>query len=209
MGPPAAILPKDCLTVEAWVMAKKPDATTAEAVSSLRAVAHPLRLRILSLLTGTEMSAAEIARELDISHANASYHLRQLAAAELLVEAGEEKIRGGVAKRYRHPWRSQGTGGKPTSEDKRLYIQAIGDELVRRFDSRRPRTKQFLSDAEMWVEPDTWNEVMALLAKASELMHTRARPPRSEGTIHVNATSIAFQMLDRPGDRDDTKNGTR
>ena len=49
-----------------------------EQLSSLRSVAHPLRLRMLSLLTGTSMSAAEVARELEITHANASYHLRQL-----------------------------------------------------------------------------------------------------------------------------------
>ena len=72
-------------------------------VSSMRATAHPVRLQILSLLTGAELSAAEIARELDLTHANASYHLRTLADAGLVVEAGEEKIRGGVAKRYRHP----------------------------------------------------------------------------------------------------------
>ena len=76
----------------------------AEAVSSLRATAHPLRLRMLSLLTGAELSAAEVARELDITHANASYHLRVLLEAGVVVVAGEEKIRGGVAKRYRHPW---------------------------------------------------------------------------------------------------------
>ena len=52
---------------------------TDEEVASLRAVAHPVRLRILSLLTGTELSAAEVARELDLTHANASYHLRVLA----------------------------------------------------------------------------------------------------------------------------------
>jgi len=60
-----------------------------DAVSAMRAVAHPLRLRILSLLTGAEMSAAELARELDISHANASYHLRVLASVGEVVEAGE------------------------------------------------------------------------------------------------------------------------
>ena len=74
------------------------------AMSSMRATAHPVRLRILSLLTGAEMSAAEIARELGITHANASYHLRFLDETGLVVEAGEEKIRGGVAKRFRHPW---------------------------------------------------------------------------------------------------------
>ena len=78
-----------------------------EAVSTLRAIAHPLRLRMLSLLTGAELVAAEVARELDITHANASYHLRVLLEAGVVVVAGEEKIRGGVAKRYRHPWEAK------------------------------------------------------------------------------------------------------
>ena len=55
-----------------------------ERISDLRATAHPLRLRMLSLLTGAELSAAEVARELGVSQANASYHLRLLLDAGLL-----------------------------------------------------------------------------------------------------------------------------
>ena len=94
--------------------------------SALRATAHPVRLQILSLLTGAEMSAAEIARELGIGHANASYHLRFLADADLVVEAGEERIRGGVAKRYRHPWDAAETAGAVDSpEDAARYVDAL------------------------------------------------------------------------------------
>ena len=105
-------------------------------VSSMRATAHPVRLRILSLLTGAEMSAAELARELGISHANASYHLRTLASAGLVVEAGEQKIRGGVAKRYRHPWETQDmVGPKPTREETEQYVHTMAQELIRRYAS--------------------------------------------------------------------------
>ncbi|WP_268815939.1 helix-turn-helix domain-containing protein [Amycolatopsis alkalitolerans] len=38
-------------------------------------LAHPLRLRLLSLLTGASLSAAEAARELGETQANVSYHL--------------------------------------------------------------------------------------------------------------------------------------
>ena len=69
------------------------EAETDAAVSAMRAVAHPVRLQMLSLLTGTEMSAAEVARELDLTHANASYHLRVLLDADEIVVAGEEKMR--------------------------------------------------------------------------------------------------------------------
>ncbi|MFC7535267.1 adenylosuccinate lyase [Actinoplanes sp. GCM10030250] len=69
--------------------------------AALRALAHPVRLRIMSLLTGADLTAADVARALGITHANASYHLRTLLAAGQIVAAGEKKIRGGVAKRYR------------------------------------------------------------------------------------------------------------
>jgi DNA-binding transcriptional ArsR family regulator len=44
---------------------------------------------MLSLLTGAPMSAAELSRELDVTHANASYHLRVLARAGAVVEDPE------------------------------------------------------------------------------------------------------------------------
>jgi DNA-binding transcriptional ArsR family regulator len=68
-----------------------------DATQSLRAIAHPLRLQILSLLTGTELSAAEVARELDVTHANASYHLRVLLDADLV-----RRVRHAVPNRYGH-----------------------------------------------------------------------------------------------------------
>ena len=165
-------------------------------VSALRATAHPVRLRILSLLTASALSAAEIARELDLTHANASYHLRVLAEAGAVVEAGEEKIRGGVAKRYRHPWdryRAEGRGAA-RPEDGDVYVRAMTDELVRRFGERARGTRGWTTDAELWVPPEVWERVVSLLEEASSLVHAEARPPRSAGTIHVNLTAAAFQM---------------
>jgi DNA-binding transcriptional ArsR family regulator len=167
-------------------------------VSSMRATAHPLRLRILSLLTGAEMSAAEIARELEVTHANASYHLRFLAAAGLLVEAGEEKIRGGVAKRYRHPWDADISDPRSTPEDRALYVRAMAEELVRRATFRKQGTTSRLTDAELWVTPEVWAQATALVEQASHLVHAEAKRPRTRGTIHVNMTAATFEMDDSP-----------
>jgi len=179
------------------------DDTTAEQVSSLRAVAHPLRLRILSLLTGTAMSAAEVARELGVTHANASYHLRVLAEAGEVVEAGEERIRGGVAKRYRHPWDDVRSGrrtpAKPRTrsvEDLVLYVRAVGEEMVRRVAHRKRGRPSWFADAEMWVEPEVWERAVGLVKEASRLVHAEARPPRTEGTVHVTLSAVAFQLDD-------------
>jgi len=159
-------------------------------LGSLRSVAHPLRLRMLSLLTGTAMSAAEVARELEITHANASYHLRLLADAGLLEIEGEERIRGGVAKRYRHVWASA-----PLSKslgDLEPQVRAMTSELLRRYQQREG--KVFLTDAELWVTPEVWQRAQDLLTEASVLVHDNAQPPRAEGSAPVNLSIAAFGM---------------
>jgi DNA-binding transcriptional ArsR family regulator len=179
----------------------------AARVSEMRATAHPVRLQMLSLLTGTQLSAAEVARELGITHANASYHLRLLAAAGLVVEAGEEKIRGGIAKRYRHPWDEEHEpGSQGTREEAEGYVAAVAAELVRRYRQKRSGTPGLTTDAELWVTPEIWDEAVALITRASHLVHREARPPRHPGTMHVNLTAAAFQMSD-PTDRGDAATG--
>lgn len=161
-------------------------------VRTLRAAAHPVRLRILSLLTGTAMSAAEIARELGLTHANASYHLRVLARAGELVEAGEEKVRGGVAKRYRHPWDQPRRADSPATGDLAREVGAMSQELVRRLPEReRPG---YFCDAELWVDEETWQRALALVEEAGRLVHEAARPPRSAGARRTNLSIVAFGM---------------
>ncbi|MBE1606094.1 ArsR/SmtB family transcription factor [Actinopolymorpha pittospori] len=172
-------------------------------VAALRASAHPIRLRMLSLLTGAAMSATELAQELDITHANASYHLRVLAAAGIVEAAGEENVRGGVVKRYRHPTRTaadecagQAVGTDP--EGQLLVWQAIAHELIRRaqdqaVDTERP-SPSALCDAELWVDPEVWKRAVRLAGDAALLLHENAQPPRTDGTLHVNATMALFEM---------------
>ncbi len=173
-----------------------PDSTT-----QLRALAHPLRLRILSLLTAAELTAADVARELGVTHANASYHLRFLEQAGEIVVAGEETIRGGRAKRYRHPWRQADRPAPPVEgargadpEAARLVVRAAAEELQRRYASRRPDSPAIVADAELWVDREAWLRARDLLAEASALLHDAARPPRTEGTELVGLSLFGFVM---------------
>ena len=52
----------------------------------VRALAHPLRLRMLESLSDGPATASMLARELGESSGATSYHLRALAAAGLIVE---------------------------------------------------------------------------------------------------------------------------
>ncbi|MDG4790734.1 helix-turn-helix domain-containing protein [Micromonospora sp. WMMD1102] len=190
------------------------DATTTadgapDPTARLRALAHPVRLRILSLLTASAFTAAEIARELDLTHANASYHLRHLLAAEVIEVAGEERIRGGVAKRYRYDasrdfdWKQRrdaetapGAADGETTPDHRLVYAALATELRRRAERVRRGPGNFLTDAEFWVDDDTWDEVRNTIAEASARLHAAAKAPRTPGTSRVSATVALFRMED-------------
>jgi predicted ArsR family transcriptional regulator len=167
-----------------------------ETPSDLRAMAHPMRLRILSLVTGAALSATEVARELEVSHATASYHLRVLADVGLVQrEQGAEvasaaRAAGRPAVRYRyHPYTPEAHFGRA---ERRLLSRAALTELGRKLDLMRRR--QLLSDAEVWLEPDVWAEVCEHADRINELVHGRASAPRAPGTLHVSVTTALFEM---------------
>ncbi|GAB3021595.1 hypothetical protein GCM10011376_21430 [Nocardioides flavus (ex Wang et al. 2016)] len=169
------------------------DETAPTAVARLRATAHPVRLRILSLLTAEAMSAAEVARALDLTHANASYHLRQLHDVGELVVESEEKIRGGVAKRYRYDATRDVRSHGPGVDARVAYARANGLEVERRLRQAAPGASSS-SDLETWVDVETWHRALDLLHEASHLLHAAAKPAGTPDTVHVSATTHAFTM---------------
>jgi DNA-binding MarR family transcriptional regulator len=66
---------------------KRPSAEPLHDPRTLRAIAHPVRNRILNEITAQgSLRAADIARDLDIPANQASFHLRQLAKYGLIEE---------------------------------------------------------------------------------------------------------------------------
>ncbi|WP_103348444.1 transcriptional regulator [Amycolatopsis sp. CA-128772] len=160
----------------------------------LRVLAHPLRMRILSLLTGTAMSAAEAARELGETQANTSYHIRRLHDAGLLEVTEEVQIRGGRAKRYRH---HPDSGKRLTSRNPgegKLLTKAIATELLRRAAARAADRPASLTDAELWVDPQLWARMLRQATALSEELHAAAQPPRTPGTVRVSASVALFEL---------------
>ncbi|GAA3628362.1 hypothetical protein GCM10022223_52140 [Kineosporia mesophila] len=171
-------------------------------LDELRATAHPVRLRLLSLLTGTAMSAAEAGRELQLSQAGASYHLRVLERAGLVRVVEVVRLRGGEAKRYRHessarpfdPERAESADPvKETAEEHAQYVGAIAEELHRR-SALRDQGPQVHIDAELWVDAQTWRRVIALVGEASALLHAQAQAPRTPRTSPVSMTAALFPV---------------
>ncbi|MBB4925759.1 helix-turn-helix domain-containing protein [Kitasatospora kifunensis] len=170
------------------------EGTTSNSAEGLRALAHPLRLRLLSLLTGQAMSAAEAARELGETQANVSYHLRRLLAAGLLEPAEEVVVRGGRAKRYRHDPQSGTTVNATTSGEFQLLTAALTDELRRRSGLRVAGAPGALTDAEFWVDPEVWQRAAQLADELGCLLHEAAQPSGTPGAVRVSATMVLFQM---------------
>jgi len=181
------------------------DETPARRRAALRATAHPVRLQILSLLTGASLTAAEVARELGLTHANASYHLRNLLSGGMIVAAGEEKIRGGVAKRYRYDAAHDidtGNVEKWSDEDNRTFTLGMANELIRRSaegDWSKPRS---MAEAELWIEPEVWRDIRKRVAEAAIDLHNAAVPPRTPGAVRTSTTIALFalQQPDTPGE---------
>ncbi|WP_414690622.1 ArsR/SmtB family transcription factor [Nocardioides sp.] len=161
--------------------------------STLRALAHPLRLQILSLLTPQAMSAAEIGRALNTTSANASYHLRVLHREGLIRLESEEKGRGGVARKYRYVRMLPMDGDKPATVTDTTMLDVLGKELSRR-SSRLAVGPSTIADAELYVSEREWREIVDGVADFVERLHAVARPRGCPGTIPVNMTVALFGM---------------
>jgi DNA-binding transcriptional ArsR family regulator len=163
-------------------------------------MAHPVRLRMLSLLTGSSLTAADVSRELGLTHANASYHLRNLLSAGLIVQAGEERIRGGVAKRYHYDAERERDRNREAmlgphgADTQRALFATVANELVRRTAEADWSVGGSMTDAEIWVDPEVWREIRDRIAQASRDLHDAARPPRTPGTIRTSTTIAMFRM---------------
>jgi DNA-binding transcriptional ArsR family regulator len=160
----------------------------------LRALGHPTRLRMLSLMWAGPMSAANLAAELGISHGLASQHLRTLDRAGLVELTEVRPKRGGRERLYRT------VKGTPLSDQKDaspLLTEAYLNNLRQRLGMRVPDSDWVVTDAELWIAEEVWTEYRKRLLDLMYELHEHARPPRTAGTSPIGVTLMAFEM--RPG----------
>src|ERR1700750_347044 len=91
---------------------------------AMRALAHPVRLALLELLTDGPLTATEAGERVGESPANASFHLRQLAKYAFVEEAG-----GGTGRR--RPWKIKQLGMRFTDVHEDEATAAAARELSR------------------------------------------------------------------------------
>ncbi len=161
--------------------------------SRLRALSHHHRLRILAMVTARPVSATDVAANLGIAHASASYHLHQLAAAGLIVVAGgpqpQPRANGRPKQFYKmrtDPFRGLGP------RTARLLDRAMLSDLELRL--RQPGTTRTVSDAEVWLKPRDWRRLVDLIGQASTIVHERGQAARTRGAKHVSATTLLLEF---------------
>ncbi len=183
-----------------------------DVLRALRVVAHPLRLRMLSLVTAQPMSASELARELGVSHALASYHLRELGKAAVVEVAERRSYRGGMEVRYRYRPPPPTNGAVPPGVNGTtlpatliLFAEALSTELRRRSAgaSPLPGLSPLVADAQLWLTPSDWAELRRGLDLEVRRIHELAKAPHSTGTVCVSVSAAAFEVAtELPGRSD-------
>lgn len=160
----------------------------------LRVTAHPLRLQILSLLTGNSMSQGEVARSLGLSSAAISYHFNTLKTAGWLKETGAKTVRGGTAHLF--TYNSASIAGRKSRNLDPSSWQVVGSELIRRAKHFR-KGVQLLADADIHIDPQTWHQLAAEMQSIVIQIHEAAVPAKSKNAVRVNLSVAMFEMKDK------------
>jgi DNA-binding MarR family transcriptional regulator len=176
---------------------------------ALRALAHPLRLQ-LHALVGREgsLTAADAARQLGISHALASHHLRQLAKYGFVEEADAPDGRA-------RPWRVTSTSFSVVPEDEEArsaedVLQRISVEHAERdlvaWQERRATEDEawaplagsrtgilYLTPAELQEALDAWTAIVVPLAARRPIGLHDERP--------ADAVPVGYTLVTVPLER--------
>lgn len=209
-GPePAEALDNPASTVflPSMALASNVRTKTVQDPLAMRALAHPLRLQLHALVAREgSLTAADAARQLDISHGLASHHLRQLAKYGF-VEPAEP------TDRKQHPWRVTATsislrpdepGGQASADALDRYAaERASRQLVAWQDRRDAEGSAWadvagVRDSILYLTPDeldevvrAWLEIVTPLATSRPVGHADRRP---EDAVPVNLTLIAVPV---------------
>jgi predicted ArsR family transcriptional regulator len=172
---------------------------------SIRALAHPLRLELQSIVGRSgKITAADAARELGISHALASHHLRQLAKYGFV-----EQVEGADARE--RPWRVVHTsytaegieeragGAAALAVLEQVTAERAVEDLIDWHERRADwpeswrghtgvgRSTLYLTEAELAHLTDAFDALLAEYAEQRPLDDIASRP---EGSVPVEFTLI-------------------
>lgn len=174
-----------------------------------KAMAHPVRVKALAIISEGSTSPREIAERLDIPLSNVSYHVRVLDELGLIELREEEKVRGSVAHFYVLADREflsipnwEQLDPKVRNAFSGITIQSVVADAAAslaagRFDQRSDR---FLLRDSLVLDEKGWKEVRKAydqLADSIEKTQTKARERLAgaeDGYVSAVAAALFFEM---------------
>jgi DNA-binding transcriptional ArsR family regulator len=158
-------------------MAAEPSTLRLTEPSQMRALAHPLRLRLLGhLRTDGPATATTLAERLEVSPALASYHLRQLASHGFIEEAPElaedRKQRWWRAAHERTSWSTVEFLDTP---ERVAAEQSLGREVA---NAHASRAAEWVAGAPSW--PAAWVDASTMSDWILELTADELQEMRDE-----------------------------
>jgi len=151
---------------------------------------------MLSLLRDQAMSAAELARELGVSQAAASYHLRRLATAEMVELVEERMRRGGRERRYR---RRELALPAPSDPERLAFMRVVVSEAERKLELADLSAPATTGDHDVWIDPGKWAAIVAEMRRLQSQLQASAVTARSRGAIRVSASVLLFALYSEEG----------
>jgi DNA-binding transcriptional ArsR family regulator len=179
---------------------------------ALRALAHPIRLELISLLRrGGPLTATQAGGRIGESPASCSFHLRQLAKYGLVEEAGGGRGR-------ERPWRATAVStewaarGRDDETDAagtaltRVVVERYFETALEWLDRRGSEDPEWVdaaavSDAIVYMTPAELREVDGKIRALVEpyLKRLEKPGPPAEGSRAVNVVGIAFPLPEERG----------
>jgi DNA-binding transcriptional ArsR family regulator len=176
----------------------------------VRALGHPLRVRILAILEERTASAVELARILDADIGVVAYHVRKLNQLGLIELVRETRVRGAIQRHYRafvrpqvttEAWRDAPPVAKQALVDatlQQIYDYGRASNAAGGFD----REDAHLTRTPLRLDRQGWERLAAALMRAREEVgeierDVRDREARGEaGDIEdVGVVMMLFQAL--------------
>ena len=178
---------------------------------ALRAVAHPTRLKLLSVLRRVgPLTATQAGDRIGESPAGCSFHLRQLAKWGLVEEAGGGR---GRARPWRatamgHEWASRGPSGEPDEASDlltRVVVERWFDESLKWVERRREESEEWseaavLGDRMVYM---TTGELEELNRRIGKMLEPFARRVTDHASRPADARAVTFIQLGFPIDEDE------
>lgn len=181
----------------------------------MKALAHPLRIRMLTVLNERVASPSELAGELDEPIGNVSYHMRTLADLGMVELVRTEPRRGAVEHYYRAVERphlpAQDWATLPPSV-RRSFSDAAGRQVLDDFTSAAKsggfeRDGARLHRLELKLDKKGWDELGKLLDDVSQRIDKIAAKAKDRKGDEKIASSAVLMLFEGASSNNGTSSG--